>query len=99
QQAKMKAFGDKPGNAPIVHFDGPQTFALFDSSDQVFARGKDASYLAVVIGTKGADQSTFTTIPCEAVPAEVHPVAEIEFPGKGADAKPIKNKFILDHRC
>jgi hypothetical protein len=97
QYAQVKSFGDKPQNAPVVHFDGPLTFALFEANGQVFARGKEASALTVLIGTSGADRGTFASIACSAVPADVHPVAEIEFPGKGG--KPIKAKVILDRRC
>jgi hypothetical protein len=97
QSAHVKSFGDKPQDSPVVHFDGPLTFALFDAAGQVFARAKEGSALTVWIGTPGGDQDTFAPIACNVVPADVHPIAEIEFPGKGG--KPIKAKVPLDHRC
>jgi hypothetical protein len=99
QEAVVKTFGDQPRNAPVVHFDGPRTFALFDAPGQVFARGNEPNYLTVLIGTWGPDRKTFATIPCAGVPANVHPVAEIEFPSKKAGTKPLKAKILLDHRC
>jgi hypothetical protein len=97
QTAHLKSFGDKPRDAPVLHFDGPLTFALFDPTAQVFARGKHGSDLTVVIGTPGADRGVFAPIACSVVPADVHPLAAIEFPGKGG--KPIKAKVTLDQRC
>lgn len=97
QSAHVKSFGDKPQDAPVVHFDGPLTFALFDAPSQVLARGKEGGALTVWIGTPGGDQGTFAPIACNVVPADVHPTAEIEFPGKGGE--PTKAKVTLDHRC
>jgi hypothetical protein len=95
----VKAFADSPKEAPVIHFDGPLTFALFDADGQAFARGEEASQLTVLIGTWGPDRGTFTTIPCDSVPADVHPVAEIVFPGGGPEGRPIKSKVVLTHRC
>jgi len=99
QRVQLKAFGANPRNAPRIHVDGPLTFALFDAPGQTFARGDEPSALTALIGTWDADRQALTTIPIDSPPANVHPIAEVEFPGNRPKAKPLKLKVVLDQRC
>jgi hypothetical protein len=100
QRVQLKAFGAKPQTAPVIHIDGPLTFALFDAAPaQVFARTGKPSELTVHIGTWSADRKAFITIPIDSPPANVHPIADVEFPGVKSDAGPLKVKVVLDQRC
>jgi hypothetical protein len=99
QRVQLKAFGEKPQKAPVIHVDGPLTFGLFDAPVQAFVRAGKPNTLTVLIGTWDVDRKALTTIPIDGPPSDVHPVAEIEFPGKKPEATPLKVKVILDQRC
>jgi hypothetical protein len=54
------------------------------------------------LGSRGLIQGksqVATFLPFEIAPADIHPVAEIEFPNKQPLAKAIKVKVILSQRC
>jgi hypothetical protein len=51
---------DRPGNAPVVHFNGPLTLRLGD--DQVLARGMKPTELRVEIGTPGLGKGAFVAL-------------------------------------
>jgi hypothetical protein len=60
-------FGASPGDAPIVHFDGPLTLATVESLDAVVTplkliRGRD-TVLSVAVGTHGLGPGTFACRP------------------------------------
>jgi len=77
---------DRPGDAPIVHFDGPLRLALADPK-QVFVRGDKPSPLPVVVGTPGLGRETFASLLIDSTaPAAV---AQIAFPNRKAGGKPI----------
>ena len=88
----------RPQDAPVVHFNGPLTIVPRYES-QVLARGGNGHKFRAAIGTPGLGQGTFAILDPEAVPADIHPVAEVEFPAASADARPIRARFVLDHRC
>jgi len=91
-------FAARPQDAPVIHFNGPLTMATrFD--EQVLKRGSEGTELRTAIGTPGLGKGTFAFLSTDAVPANVHPVAEIEFPAASENAKPIRSTFTLDHRC
>jgi hypothetical protein len=92
------SFAARPQDAPVIHFNGPLTMAT-RFEDQVLRRGEKGHELRTAIGTPGVGKGTFALLSTDAVPADIHPVAEVEFPAASAGAKPIRAKFTLDHRC
>jgi len=85
-------FADRPPDAPIVHFDGPLTLRPMDTK-QVLARGDQPARLPVMVGTPGLGKGTFTQV-CfwEGDPDGA---AEIVFPHRNPDARPIVVKVVL----
>jgi hypothetical protein len=92
------SFAPRRQDAPVIHFNGPLTMATC-FENQVLFRGEKEHELRTAIGTPGLGKGTFAFLSTDAVPANIHPIAEIEFPSASADAKPIRSKFTLDHRC
>jgi hypothetical protein len=85
EESKLQ-FADRPGDAPILHFDGPLRLALADPK-QVFVRGDKPSPLPVVVGTPGLGRETFASLLFGSnAPAAV---AQIAFPNRKAGDKPI----------
>jgi hypothetical protein len=85
-------FGDRPLDAPIVHFDGPWTLRPMDAK-QTFVRG-ERNRFAVMVGTPGLGKGTFTQVLL--LPGDADGVAEISFPNREAHGKPIQVKVALD---
>ena len=92
------SFARRPQDAPVIHFNGPLTIVPRYES-QVLARGGSGHKLRAGIGTPGLGKGTFAFLSPDAVPADIHPVAEVEFPAASADARPIRARFVLGHRC
>jgi hypothetical protein len=91
-------FARRPQDAPVVHFNGPLTIVpRYDN--QVLKRGGNGHKLRAAIGTPGLGTGTFAILSPDAVPAGIHPVAEVEFPAGSADAPPIRARVVLDRRC
>jgi hypothetical protein len=85
----------KPEEAPVVHFDGPLTFAL--ASEPVLKRRHENEF-RVKVGTPGLGESAFAVLDYEGVvPKDVHPVAEIDF-ASGVRG-PMRQRYVLSHRC
>jgi hypothetical protein len=92
------AFSERPQDAPIIHFNGPWTLALQDIKQRFTAGYK--TELQIGVGTQGVGPGTFTWVLYpDTIPADVYPVAEVTFPSKSPDAKPITEKFTLKERC
>ncbi len=89
-------FAARPGDAPIIHFGGPLQIAL--QPMQKLVRGQQAD-LQVWIGTPGLGKGTFVFRSYEGVPADAHPVADLEFPHKEAGKPAIKLRVTLKERC
>jgi hypothetical protein len=91
-------FADRPGDAPIVHFNGPWTLCLQDLNQRVTAGQK--SLLKIGVGTPGLGPGTFSFV-CypDTIPADAYPVADITFPPKNKGEKPIRRKYTLKDRC
>ena len=77
---------DRPGDAPILHFDGPLTMALAGPK-QVFVPGDKPSPLRVEVGTPGLGRDTFAWVIFDSKAASA--VAQIAFPHRKAGGKPI----------
>ena len=92
------SFARRPQDAPVIHFNGPLTIVPRYES-QVLARGGHGHKFRAAIGTPGLGKGTFAILDPEAVPADMHPVAEVEFPAASAEAQPIRARFVLARRC
>jgi hypothetical protein len=96
-------FCKQPKDAHICHIAGPLTFAL-RSKDATLERGSDRNLLQVIIGTpglpvRGVAGPVLAPLGITEVPADVHPVALLEFPHRDARRPPVKLQVVLDQRC
>ena len=91
------ALADRPQDAEVLHLDGPLTLRLVELDGPPLVRGKEPKNLCVCVGTFGP--KTTVMVQNKAVPADAHPVAQIEFPSKNPGGKPINVKVVLDQRC
>lgn len=73
-------FADRPEDAPVVHFNGPLTLAL--PSGNTFRAGAKAKPLYACVGTPGLGEGTLAVLQQDAIPEDVHPVAELRLPGQ-----------------
>ncbi len=97
QYAFTDGRADRPGDAPVVHFGGPLQFDL--RSDTTLSRGGSANDLQVSICTKYPGVQPALLDHCKGVPHDVHPLAEITFPGATPDSMPITSRVRLPLRC
>jgi hypothetical protein len=88
------AFASRPGDAPILHFDGPRQLALHPYS-QPLRRG-ETSWLEVQLLTPGLG-ATVRTHWAEGI-KDIHPIAEIECPPLRPGAEPIRFRLELPGR-
>src|SRR5262249_5462303 len=79
-------FADRALDAPIVHMDGPLTLKPMDRK-QVFVRGDQPTRFAVMVGTPGLGRGTFTQLLF--IPGAPSGIADIAFPNRNPDGKPI----------
>jgi hypothetical protein len=102
-QIGWACFSVRPENAPILHFDGPLTLGFgrnFGPFKQpALTRGADPQELMVCLETPGLGRDAMVTTDYRFAPADVHPVADIEFPGKQPGGTPIKTRVVLKDRC
>jgi hypothetical protein len=101
QYAFVDARATKPGNAPVVHLDGPLQIELRIEPykpQQHLTRGKQ-HLLGGSICTRYRGVEWVGMSHEKGIPAEIHPIVDIEFPAKGAAAKPIRVKVPLKERC
>jgi hypothetical protein len=102
-QMGWACFSERPDTAPILHFEGPLTLGFgrnFGPFKQpALPRGPDPGELMVCLETPGLGQAATVTMDNHFAPADVHPVADIEFPGKQPGGKPIKTRVVLKDRC
>lgn len=90
-------FSEKREQCPVYHFQGPLTFMRVGQKQ--FVRGEESEDLVVRIGTPGFGKDSFAKIETDCVPKDVHPQAEIVFPGKTAVDAPIRRTIALTKRC
>src|SRR5262245_49492860 len=86
-------FADRPQDAPIVHMDGPLTLKPMDRK-QVLVRGDQPTRFAVMVGTPGLGKGTFTQLLF--IPGDPNGIAEIAFPNRDPDGRPIVVKVALN---
>jgi hypothetical protein len=96
--AGMLLFADKPQEAPIIHLNGPFTFALQDRKQRLLPR--DKTMLQIGVGPQGIGPGTFAFVLYpKTIPEDAYPEAEITFPAKAPGQEPIKRKYTLKQRC
>jgi hypothetical protein len=92
------SFGNRPENAPIIHFNGPWTLELQDLKQHLLLGQK--SNLQIGVGTPGLEPGTFTWILYpDTIPNDVYPVARITFPPQAPDQEQITKEYTLTSRC
>jgi hypothetical protein len=96
RQQAVTDFADRPEKAPVVHFDGPLTFALLFAP--VLGRGEKAGEIQVGLGTKGLGWDAFALLDYDRVPKAARPSAEVEFPPREPKEEPLRIQLALD-RC
>ncbi len=52
--------------------------------------------LSVVLGTPGVGTGAFAYFECDCFPDRAWPVAEIEYPGKDANGRPVRQRVALE---
>ena len=101
QYALVDARATKPDEAPLVHFDGPLHIELRIEPykpQQHLTRGKQ-HLLGGCICTRYRGAEWVGLSHEKGIPADTHPIVDIEFLTRGADAKPIRVKVQLRERC
>jgi len=96
RQNGAAVFAERAAGAPILHFDGPLTMLL---GIRQLVRGQKDSQVAAHLVTPGVGKNVFTFLNHKAIPDNIHPTAEIEFPNKNPFGKPIKVRLRLTERC
>lgn len=106
---------DQPEKAPVIHFDGPlsmlppEDFILCPGKEAKLSAWVGTPGLGSSWKYKRTRTTTFcqpferdiggSSIKVSSIPADIHPVAEITFPNRQAEGKPIKITVILKDRC
>jgi hypothetical protein len=86
-------FTESRDTAPIVHFGGPVVAKPLRGS--VLRVNTEHQELHFCVGTPGLGNDSFAYVGCEAVPADLHPVVEVAWPGGTG----FKERFALIRRC
>jgi hypothetical protein len=90
-------FADRPEDAPVLHFGGPWTVALYGRPTFRVNREMEM-YLA--LGTPGRGKGTFVYSGYEGlIPPGAYPRAEITFPGRKPGDPAVKVVYELKGRC
>jgi hypothetical protein len=82
--------------ASIVHFGAPMIVQPLRGGT-VSRSGANAE-LHLRFGTPGLERSTFASLAYEAVPDNVHPRAEIDWPRAQPDSAPVRTTVVLSER-
>lgn len=106
---------DQPEKAPVIHFDGPlsmlppEDLALCPGKETQLSAWVGTLGLGSRRDCKCTRTTTFcqpferdtggSSIKVSSIPADAHPVAEITFPNRQADGKPITITVVLQDRC
>jgi hypothetical protein len=98
QLARLERFGDRPQDAPVIHFNGPLTIGLITSR---LKRDPDGTELNAWFGTRvpaGANGAPARVIHDSAVPRDVFPVAWLDFHGQKPSSAPTRRTLSLSRR-
>jgi hypothetical protein len=91
--------------APIAHFDGPLKVSLNENKGVVTDRlvtGDNPGELRAFIGTIDPDHGCWVVVRNSSArdfPANLHPVAEVEFPPMVPGGQPVRRRYELKERC
>lgn len=96
-------FCQRPQDGQICHLAGPLKFFLTSGDNQLLVRSAADNTLGVTIGTPGLpprkhSDPVFAPVATSEVPADVHPVANFEFPHKDPKQPPIELEVVLKER-
>jgi hypothetical protein len=90
-------FADSRERAPVLHLGGSLRPRYLRR--EAFSLSEQDPELSVCFVTPGVGKPSFSLLAYEAVPPNIHPQAEIEWPGDGPDGRPVRTTAILSHRC
>jgi hypothetical protein len=90
-------FTRRQDEAPIIHFGGPVVCRTLRGG--AVRRGKDGNTLHICFVTPGLGERTWARVGYEAVPVDVHPVVEIEWPADDPSAPAVRTTVTLKERC
>ncbi len=96
QRASLR-FSNSAHTAPVLHFDSPLRLALSERFGLVRFCPGEICNLVVELRPQGVAASVRTDV--AELPADVYPVATIEFPPAQVDARPLRVRVELSHRC
>jgi hypothetical protein len=90
-------FSDRSQVAPVLHFGGPWTVALY--SRPAFRVNREME-MYLVLGTPGRGSGTFVASAYDGViPPDVYPKAEIAFPAQKPGEPPVRINYEIKGRC
>jgi hypothetical protein len=90
-------FGERPSDAPVVHFGGPWQVALFSRHRLTIGRATD---VVLGVGTPGVGPGATAWVDYEGViPANVYPTLEVVYPPKYQGERPVCEHYVLKRRC
>jgi hypothetical protein len=98
QLGKLSRFGDRPKDAPVLHFSGPLTLGLLTSQ---FLRGAGPNSVEAWIGTnppRGTQGEPTYLVLDDWIPPYRSPTAQVEFPDATPGSKPIGSSVRLARR-
>jgi hypothetical protein len=90
-------FAESRELAPIIHFGGPMVAQPLRGGAVSLSGGKPELHLR--FATPGLGSQSFASLGYEAVPGDVHPRAEIEWPRARSDSPPVRTTVTLMGRC
>jgi hypothetical protein len=96
---------ENPEKAAIAHFHGPLTIGPQTVNWKLtpglsrLSLGDSPSDIRAVVGTMDAERGCWVVVRSEDLPKDLHPVLEVEYPGKKAGDAPIKKRYRLEQRC
>ncbi len=91
-------FGDRPQDAPVIHFNGPWMLGLQDIHQRIVI-GKPRD-LQIGVGTQGIGPGTFSFVLYPGlIPNDAYPVADITFPAKSPGQTAPQARVVMKRRC
>lgn len=95
-------WGTTPQDAPVLHAGGPLQMGFETRAEYALKRTGDGVYeLSVGVGTRGLGKGAFVHLSYakDAIPTDVYPTAELEFPSKTPGGPPVRVRAVLKKRC
>jgi hypothetical protein len=83
--------------APVIHFGGPVVCRTLRGG--TVSLSKKSNDLHLCFGTPGLGKRAFAFVGYEAVPEDVRPTVEIEWPAADPGSPAVRTKVTLDQRC